>query len=232
MEQRRLDSATRAMLLKYDEDGNGIFSKEEVSKIVIDLHRTMQQNVKLDNENKLFRKCVWGMLFFSIVLLSSLFALSFAAAKLAQQTMVDSNGVMLVNNGGHTVVATDSSASRFELNSTIVSDDQSAYCIGEDFADMLKGKVLNGNSVLLQFNGDQSSRSAVEKIEAGGMTLDTTANKLCFSLTNSVTNSSKLCIQESETCMEAHRRKLGKDDDDDFQLVPIILRLYLGIAWE
>lgn len=100
MEQRRLDSATRAMLLKYDEDGNGIFSKEEVSKIVIDLHRTMQQNVKLDNENKLFRKCVWGMLFFSIVLLSSLFALSFAAAKLAQQTMVDSNGVMLVNNGG------------------------------------------------------------------------------------------------------------------------------------
>lgn len=229
-EERPLSRETQATLLHCGEIDNSTYSKEEVSQIVSELLLTLEQNARLGDENKFFRKIVLGMLIFTFVLMSALFALCYTAAKLGAQTTVDSTGLLIVNDEGHRVVATDSSASLYQLNSTFVSDDQSPYCIDEMFAGMLKEKVLNGNSVLLQFNGESRGSTVVEQIAPNGMTLDSTLNKVCFSLSNSGTHNRMLCIQESEACMEAHRRKL--EGDGDFILSPVIEYNYLGIGYE
>jgi hypothetical protein len=48
LETWNLDKETASMLLKYDQDGNGHFSKNEVVSIVLDLKETKKTNESLD----------------------------------------------------------------------------------------------------------------------------------------------------------------------------------------
>jgi len=51
LEVSHLDSATAELLKKYDRDGNGSFSKDEVVAIILDLREAMQSNEMLGASN-------------------------------------------------------------------------------------------------------------------------------------------------------------------------------------
>ena len=54
LESRKLDKETRDMLLKYDQDGDGRFSKDEVVEIICDLKSTKQHNDLLEASAKFY----------------------------------------------------------------------------------------------------------------------------------------------------------------------------------
>jgi hypothetical protein len=75
------------LLLKYDRDGNGHFSKDEVVSIILDLKETKRTNEALDASKKLFKRLFIGAVMLCLLLLSGVFGLRYAVAvDYSQQT--------------------------------------------------------------------------------------------------------------------------------------------------
>ena len=52
------------LVQKYDADGDGYFSKDEVVRIVRDLRSTSTANAALEASNALYKKIIWALAFF------------------------------------------------------------------------------------------------------------------------------------------------------------------------
>lgn len=170
LQTTHLDSATAEMLQKYDKDGNGSFSKDEVVAIILDLREAMSSNERLGQSNKFFKRLLIAAFFFCVLLLTSMFGLSYAVAALTANTDVN-NGVMYTRDGNE-VIATDSTASHFSVG----ANSQGVYCLDGQEAWDLQTKALSGRNVLLEW-GDSNSIH-IEQIQANGATIED--GKTCF----------------------------------------------------
>ena len=174
LETARLDHETTKMLLRYDKDGNGSFSKDEVVQIILDLRAEMSENEKLTISNKLFKKllCVAGIL--SALLILSMIGVSYAVAILTTKTDVDSSlGNALVKAGTHQIVSTDS---RAQVHQVVADPVSGAFCVTRDEVEVWRHEVTLGRNVVLETYAD-SSASAVM---LSGVGIRETGDDLCF----------------------------------------------------
>ena len=135
LESRNLDKETKALLLKYDEDGNGRFSKDEVVEIICDLKSAKQHNDLLEASAKFYKRLVIGACVFCILLLTGMFGLSYSVAVLTSNTFVKQDGIMSTPNGEH-CIATDSKANTYKKE----KNDLGRYCLSNEEAETIKNK--------------------------------------------------------------------------------------------
>jgi len=184
LEVSHLDSATAELLKKYDRDGNGSFSKDEVVAIILDLREAMQSNEMLGASNKMFKRMLIAAVSFCVLLLTSMFGLSYAVAALTAKINVDSNGVMTTVDGS-SIVKTDSTA--FNYQAEKLEDD--VYCLSAAEQQTILNQLKSGSNVLVEregYNGTQShiqqlSSSTIQQNEDGSICLfSSTGDKVCL----------------------------------------------------
>ena len=209
LEATHLDAATAEMLKKYDSDGNGSFTKYEVVEIILDLRREMESNAALGRANKMLRRAICGAIVFCLILMSSIFGLTYAVAALTAKLDVDaSTGVMTTPDGKH-VVATDS----FSYKAVTSRDDSTgAQCLGSAELGDLIGRVVNGNGVNLEMvgTGVNGTEAEVQKL-TGSMQFS--EGSLCFM----ASNGKEVCAELSDDCAAAATtsgRRLASSVDD------------------
>jgi hypothetical protein len=214
LEVSHLDAATAEMLKKYDRDGNGSFSKDEVVAIILDLREAMKSNEMLDESNKLFKRLLAAAVCFCILLLSAMFGLSYAVAALTAKTDIGSNGVMTTIDG-KSVVATDSTA---EVVETTLIEETGANCIYPEEALDLINRVSTGRGVIVKVSN--GTHTTYEQVSAAGMDTESipmmNSGRACFV----TADGRQLCLQPSPDCAPITRRRkrdrrLQDDDDDD-----------------
>eukprot|EP00339_Tiarina_fusa_P002086 CAMPEP_0117027100 /NCGR_PEP_ID=MMETSP0472-20121206/19848_1 /TAXON_ID=693140 ORGANISM="Tiarina fusus, Strain LIS" /NCGR_SAMPLE_ID=MMETSP0472 /ASSEMBLY_ACC=CAM_ASM_000603 /LENGTH=313 /DNA_ID=CAMNT_0004734267 /DNA_START=74 /DNA_END=1015 /DNA_ORIENTATION=- len=172
LETSNLDASTTELLRKYDKDGNGSFSKDEVVAIILDLRETMRANENLGHYNKLFKRLLIAACGFCVLLLAAMFGLSYAVAALTAKTEVDSTGA-LVATGSHNAVAVNS---RAEIH-VIPRTDEGYFCTTWDEIDLMRFEITNGRNVVLDRTGFDGAED-VTKLSGGAVTVD--AEKTCF----------------------------------------------------
>jgi len=202
LETAHLDSATGELLKKYDRDGDGSFSKEEVVEIILDLRKEMDQNVLLGQTNKLLRKLIIATVIFCLVLMSSIFGLAYAVAKLTAKLDVDAvTGVMTTLDGSR-VVATDSVAYKV---STKKHEATGSQCISMEELDDMLGRVTSGNIVHLEIKGTgtNGTQTIVEKLTGS---VEYGEDSFCFITTSGM----QMCAEPNDDCtpVENDRRSL------------------------
>ena len=199
LETSHLDAATADMLKKYDRDGNGSFSKEEVVAIILDLREAMQSNEMLGASNKFFRRMLIGVSVFALLLLTSMFGLSYAVAALTAKLDVSSDGTMTTTDG-KTNVATESSAYKIVPEKIEGTD---YYCISNAERNALMTQAMSGRTnVLMQFDAVNETQKIVQQISGGQVTTDGT--KTCFSNAQG----KEICVEQSTDCAPKNRRRL------------------------
>ena len=199
LEVSHLDTATAELLKKYDSDGNGSFSKDEVVAIILDLREAMQSNEMLGASNKMFKRMLMVAVIFCVLLLTSMFGLSYAVAALTAKINVDSNGVMTTVDGS-TIVKTDSTAF---THTPIKSDSGDVYCLTMAEADAMVAKVVSGSNVLVAFEAFNGTQKQVEQLSSSTVTYNEDGS-VCF---NSGT-SQEICVRPSTGACESVRRRL------------------------
>lgn len=199
IESSSLDRATIDMLKKYDRDGDGSFSKDEVVAIIIDLREAMQSNEILGHTNKLFKRLLIAATMFCVLLLTSMFGLSYAVAALTAKTDVQSNGLMTTSDG-KSVIATDSSATKY---STTIGESGFACMDKLEVEDMLNNVEL-GRSVLFETSSVNGSHTVLDHM-TGSVDIDTNTGNLCFM----AVSGEALCLELVAECnAQTGRRKL------------------------
>jgi hypothetical protein len=197
LETAKLDQATADLLVKYDTDGNGYFSKDEVVAIIDDLRGAVQSNEDLGASNKLYKRLFMAAFVFCVLLFTSMFGLGYAVAVLTANTEVQSDGTLL-SKGTTTVIATDSRADLHSINKS-----EAGYCLTAAEAFTIRDSVLAGTQVLVQLNDEDSKSHAVEQLIASGAVIDDEAQKFCFSTPTSTTPK---CLTPSDECTQERRR--------------------------
>lgn len=200
LEVSHLDSATAELLKKYDRDGNGSFSKDEVVAIILDLREAMQSNEMLGASNKMFKRMLIIAIGFCILLLTSMFGLSYAVAALTAKINVDSNGVMTTVDGS-SIVKTDSTA--FKYSSTKTSS--GTECLTAQEKEAILKQLMSGSNVLLERNGVNGTQSQVQQLSTSTITQNEDGS-ICFASSNG----SQICLvpDATECGSEAGRRRL------------------------
>jgi hypothetical protein len=168
LETSHLDAATAEMLKKYDRDGNGSFSKDEVVAIILDLREAMQSNEMLGQSNKLFKRLLMAAILFCILLLTSMFGLSYAVAALTAKMDVNSAG-LLTTIDGKSVVATDSTAQVFVFER---DEEFSTNCISSTEAHALFQRVASGRNTVLRVDGVNDTHTLYEPVTGSSMDVD------------------------------------------------------------
>jgi hypothetical protein len=194
LETRKLDKETESMLLKYDEDGNGHFSKDEVVSIIHDLKETKRTNQALNASNKFFKRLFITAAVVSVLLLSLMFGLSYAVAVLTAKTEVKSDGT-LVSKSGTAFIATDSSANFYEMQKT-----DGNYCMTQEEAMEIKDQALSGRNVIVQFNEFDGNRAFVEQLTASGADIDDESQTVCFKAPE-LGADKHFCMRPSDSCI-------------------------------
>lgn len=222
LESSHLDNATADMLKKYDRDGNGSFSKDEVVAIILDLREAMQSNEMLGASNKMLRKIVVAVSFFSLIMLASIFGLTYGVVALTAKLDVDSTGVMTTTDG-KTHVATDSTGYKI---TPAKNPETGAFCITPEEGSALYEQAISGKTnVIVEFddviNDVNGTQTMVEQINGGVVKVDQDTGVICF--TNA--NGREICMQKTDECLTAERRlqkenrrlarELSSDDEDD-----------------
>jgi hypothetical protein len=174
LETRSLDKETASMLLKYDQDGNGRFSKDEVVSIILDLKETKRTNETLDASNKLFKRLFIGAVVLCISLLSGMCGISYAVAVLTANTQVKSDGTLMSKDGA-AFIATDNTANVYEMQKT-----DGDYCMTEEEAMAIKNQVLSGRNVIVKFDEFNGNHAFMEQLRASGADIDDESQKVCF----------------------------------------------------
>lgn len=187
-----LDSTTAELLRKYDKDGNGSFSQEEVVEIIMDLRKEMDQNQLLGQTNKLLRKLTIVIIIFCIALIMSTFGLAYAVAILTAKLDVDATtGIMTTPDGSH-VVATDSVAYKVSTKKDEITGSQ---CIDVTELEDMLGRVTNGNIIHLEMigTGVNGTRTLVEKLTGS---VEYGEESLCFM----TASGERMCAEPNEAC--------------------------------
>jgi hypothetical protein len=206
LEVSHLDSATAELLKKYDRDGNGSFSKDEVVAIILDLREAVQSNEMLGASNKMFKRMLMVAVLFCVLLLTSMFGLSYAVAALTAKINVDSNGVMTTVDGS-AIVKTDSTA----FTHTPVKSDTGTYCITAAEAQAMAGKVLSGSSVLVEFEAKNGTQKEVQQLSSSTVTYNDDGS-MCFVAENGRT----VCMKPASECnSDSVRRRLQFGGEGD-----------------
>mmetsp|Transcript_56966 Transcript_56966/g.138783 ORF Transcript_56966/g.138783 Transcript_56966/m.138783 type:complete len:332 (-) Transcript_56966:1452-2447(-) len=174
LKMTQLDESAKSMMLKYDKDGDGSFSKEEVAELIKDLQAQARVNTDLAMANKILKRILIGAIVFFFLLVASIFGLSFAVAQLSKDTAVDmSSGAMYAKgsggNDGNTgvIVATNSRADVFHAESYEFGD----CLLVSDFVS-IKENVLKGTNVVLQRNAMTGRNITLEQLAATGATME------------------------------------------------------------
>jgi hypothetical protein len=194
LETRNLDKDTESLLLKYDEDGNGRFSKDEVVSIILDLKETKRTNETLDTSNRLFKRLFIGAVVLCIFLLSGMCFISYAVAVLTANTKVNSDGT-LMSKDGTAFIATDNTANLYELQKT-----DGNYCMTEDEAMAIKNQALSGRNILVQFDEFDGNHALMEQLRATGALIDDEAQEVCFQAPE-LGPDKHLCMIPSDSCI-------------------------------
>lgn len=174
LETSHLDATTAEMLKKYDKDGNGSFSKDEVVAIVLDLREAMQSNELLGASNKMFKRLFLAATTFSLLLLTSIFGLSYAVAALTRNTDVRSDGLMLTRDGT-AVIATDSTAKTYSVG----PDANGEYCLPITEAMEMAGGATEGRNVLMQVGDYEGQEGRTHTFSIGASGFETNENGFC-----------------------------------------------------
>jgi len=215
LETSHLDADTAALLKKYDKDGNGSFSKDEVAAIIMDLREAMRSNQELGSSNKLFKRLLIASCVFCVLLLASMFGLSYAVAALTAKTDVDSSGA-LTKAGSSEHVSTDARAEVHIVNYNADGN----LCVTMDEINAMVEEVHSGKNVMMEtINGGNTT---VNQISGNGMTIYETENGPvpCFDLGN---GKAQCFVPGKEGCTGSNSagRKLSVDErrqlDDDAQ---------------
>jgi hypothetical protein len=217
LETTHLDKETAAMLLKYDKDGNGRFSKDEVVSIILDLKDTQRTNESLDASKKLFKRLFIGAAVLCVLLLSGMFGLSYAVAVLTANTEVKSDGT-LMSKDGTAFIATDSTANVYEMHKT-----DGNYCMTDEEAAVIREQALSGRNVLVQFNEFEGNHAFVEQLSASGADIDDESQRVCFKAPE-LGEDKYLCMMPSESCpttysTDSHGRRL-KHKGNEWEITP------------
>jgi hypothetical protein len=192
-----IDDATADLMVKYDKDGDGSFSKDEVVAIILDLREAIKCNKDLGTSNKLFKRLFMGAVVFVVLLLTSMLGISYAVAVLTASTQVQSDGTLLAK-GTTTAIATDSRATLYGINKS-----EAGYCLTAEEAFTIRDSVLAGKQVLVETNDEESNTHVVEQFLASGAVIDDEAEKYCFHTPESAT---PICLTRSDECTEERRR--------------------------
>jgi hypothetical protein len=195
LETTKLDEATRDLLVKYDKDGDGSFSKDEVVAIILDLREAIKSNEDLNASSKIFKRLLVAAVVFCVLLLASMAGLSYAVAALTAITEVQSDGT-LVSKGTTTAIATDSRADLYGVNKS-----EAGYCLSAQEAFTIRDSVLAGRQVLVEANDEETNTHVVEQLIASGAVIGD--EKFCFSTPESTT---PFCLTRSDECTQARRR--------------------------
>jgi hypothetical protein len=202
IETSNLDASTTAMLKKYDKDGDGSFSKDEVVAIILDLRDSMRSNENLEVYNKLFKRLLFVALGFCVLMLASMFGLSYGVAALTAKTEVNSGGA-LVATGSHNAVSTNSRAEAHVVNMNA----DGKYCVTLDEAEIMRMEVATGRNVML----DQTDLDGTGKatLISGSGTYDD-GDSVCFGLSGGTS----VCVTPSDECNEDNSfgRRLSDDE--------------------
>jgi len=201
-----LDQSTQKLFREYDKDGDGSFSKAEVMSIISDLKKEFQTNQALATSNMLLKRMLFGAVVFFLLLVASIFGLSFAVASLTRETTVDSASGALYNKDGSMVVATDSRADLYFVESYDFGD-----CISNSAVEAIKMQVVEGKNVMVEFNTQDGAGHRLELLSPSGATFDDETGKACFPMPERP--SAYICmIPEGGACNDPeNRRRLGPD---------------------
>jgi len=206
LEVSHLDSATAELLKKYDRDGNGSFSKDEVVAIILDLREAMQSNEMLGASNKLFKRMLIAALCFCVLLLTSMFGLSYAVAALTAKINVDSNGVMTTIDGT-TIVKTDSTAFNYRAEKT----DGDVHCLTASEREAILNQLMSGSNVLLERDAVNGTQKQVEKLSSSTVQYQEDGS-VCFT---SSAGSTICMVPDEAACGNERRRHLDACEDGD-----------------
>jgi hypothetical protein len=208
LEASHLDAATADMLKNYDKDGDGSFSKQEVVAIILDLRETMRANETLGASNKLFKRLLIASFIFCVLLLTSMFSLSYAVAVITATTEVQSDGTMLSKDGA-SVIATASTASKYDIG----RNDNGHYCIPAEEMHLIREHVFSGRNGLLELGEFTENHKLVEQLQATGADIDEASGGLCFWVGgDELTSLCLLPTEEDCVAVDSHgHRKLTVD---------------------
>jgi len=198
LEVSHLDTATAELLKKYDRDGNGSFSKDEVVAIILDLREAMHSNEMLGASNKMFKRMLLVAVGFCVLLLTSMFGLSYAVAALTAKINVDSNGVMTTVDGT-AIVKTDSTAFTYQA----VKGDGDYHCLTATEKEALMQQLMSGSSVLLERDDLNGTQKQVEKLSSSTIQMQQDGS-VC--LTSS--SGSTVCMVPDEGACGIDRRRM------------------------
>jgi hypothetical protein len=209
LETSHLDAATADMLKKYDQNGDGSFSKAEVVAIILDLRETMRANETLGASNKFFKRLLMAAFVFCALLLTSMFGLSYAVAAITAKTQVKSDGTMM-SIDGTSVIATASAASKFDLG----RNDDGKYCISPEEMQAITEQVFSGRNVLVEYGEFTENHKLVEQLQANGADIDEVSGAICFEA--SVDGNRTMCLLPTHNdCVavdsHGHRKLMHKN---------------------
>jgi hypothetical protein len=193
-----LDKATQDLLIKYDEDGNGMFSKAEVTAIIADLQEQFRKNEELVLSNTMLKRMLIAAIIFFFLLVGSIFGLSFAVASMTKDTSIN-NGALYTKDGT-TVIATDSRADIFQAEAFDFGS-----CMSATEVESLKTKVVEGKNVMIQTNHEDGN-TQLGLLSPVGATFNNASGVACFPDPNGSSN--KICIYpDSDKCQEPETRR-------------------------
>lgn len=199
LEVSHLDSATAELLKKYDRDGNGSFSKDEVVAIILDLREAMHSNEMLGASNKMFKRMLIAAVCFCVLLLTSMFGLSYAVAALTAKISVDSNGVMTTVDGT-AIVKTDSTAFNYRAE----KGENDVHCLTASQREAILNQLMSGSNVLLERDAVNGTQKQVDMLSSSTIQYQEDGS-VCFTSSNG----SYICIVPDEAaCGVERRRKL------------------------
>ena len=190
------------MLLKYDRDGDGAFSKDEVVSIIIDLKQEHIDNDRLSATNKLYKRLLATAVVLCALLLAGMFALSYAVAVLTAKTDVTSDGT-LVAIGTNTPVATDSRADVRVFEKT-----DGVLCITNDEAMLMLLETAHGKGVIVEGVDADGTQQTVQMNGVGSYTRSD--GSICWMLSEG----KEVCYEEHPSCNaeNAQGRRLSHEE--------------------
>jgi hypothetical protein len=192
-----IDEVTADLMVKYDKDGDGSFSKHEVVTIILDLREAIKSNKVLGTSNKLFKSLFMAVVVFCMLLLTSMLGISYAVAVLTANTQVQSDGALFAK-GTTTKIATATSGKLYGIKKS-----EAGYCLSATEAFTIRDSILAGRQVLVETSDEESNTHLVEQLIASGAVIDDEAEKYCFYTPGSTTPT---CLARSVECTQARRR--------------------------
>jgi hypothetical protein len=192
-----IDEVTADMMVKYDKDGDGSFSKDDVVAIILDLREAIKSNKDLGTSNKLFKNLFVAVVVFCLLLLTSMLGISYAVAVLTANTQVQSDGTLLAK-GTTTAIATANSANLYAIKKS-----EAGYCLTVEEGLIIRDNILAGRQVLVETNDEESNSHVVEQLIASGAVIDDEAQRYCFHTPESTT---RMCLTLSDECTQERRR--------------------------